>query len=114
MKTTLLGLFVLVLALAAGCGPQNTTGSCLRADHSRCTDYSERADNVSEASDECVLNGDSWSDGACVTTGYVGACRTSSGDSVETVWSLDHSRTATEIQSACVVANGTFIAAAAP
>ncbi len=111
---TLPFLFALALALVAGCRPQNATGSCLRADHSRCTDYSERADYVSEASDECVLNGDTWSDDPCSTTGYVGACRTSSGDSVETVWSLDHSRTSTEIQSACVVANGTFIAASSP
>ena len=110
MKTTLLLLSCLAsAAIFAGCGSPTASGSCLLANHSRCTDYSERGEFLTSDQNQCELNGDAWSASACNTAGYVAGCRTSSGTTTQTVWYLDHSRTAGQIQSSCALTNGSFI-----
>jgi len=109
MKTTLLLSCVLGCLAIAGCGSPTSTGSCLLADHSRCTDYDERGEYLFSDQNQCELNGDTWTESACHTTGYVAGCRTSSGTTTQTVWYLDHSRTAGQIQSSCALTNGSFI-----
>jgi hypothetical protein len=106
----LFGLSCCALLLVAGCGKPTMSGSCARADHSQCTDYSERSADLTAAQYACTTDGNTWSSAGCTTTGYVGGCRVIEGIVTQTDWFFGTARTTEEIRNACPASGGTFIA----